>query len=93
MWKELVDQEKEWIGGVLIDYGDSIDRNLGATPQQTTIIGFKLTDDWFEVKEEKFCCGGNRRFLGLSPNQNGNGITISGYGDHEFKIIKKERTK
>lgn len=90
MWKEIVEREKEWIGGKLIDYGDSMDRTIGEPTHETTITGFKLTDDWFEVSGERFSCGGNRKHLGISSlDQNGKGIVLSGYGGHKFKIIKR----
>lgn len=84
-----MDQEKEYIGGKLIEYPDNIDIVLGLEKKETTIIGFSLTDEWFEVKGKDFNCGGSRKYLGITNNQKEKGLVITAYGGHEFQIIEK----
>lgn len=90
MWKDLIDQENKYIGGKLIEYPDRIDKVMGFEIEETTITGFLLTDEWFEVKGKDFSCGGSRETLGISNNQKGKGLLITGFGGFEFQIIEKD---
>jgi len=99
MWAELVQQKDKWIGGQLIDYGDEMDRRLnvnrmkdGTYPMKTAITDMVLTDEVFEVIGKDFSCMGNRQYLGIEPNPEfelpKDGIAFSGYGGHEWHIVK-----
>ncbi len=91
MWAELIKQHTKWVGGTLIDHGDSMDMALlkeGMLPAVTTIQGFKLTADYFEVIGEEFNCGGARSCLGLAGVGVENGLALSGYGGQRFDIVK-----
>jgi len=90
MWQDLVDKEEKYIGGKLIEYPDSIGKALGYKIEETTITGFSLTDEWFEVKGKDFNCGGSREHLGVMNNQKEKGLVISGFGGQLFQIIEKE---
>jgi hypothetical protein len=92
MWQDLIDQKDKWIGGKLVEHGDSMDRALmkeGTFPMETEIVDFKLTDEWFGVVGKDFECGGHRSVVGLTGIKVENGLAISGYGGHRFDIIKK----
>lgn len=96
MWQDLVDQKDKWIGGKLIDHGDSMDRRLLAIgisqhtkfPAETTIVDFNLTDEWFSVVGEDFECGGSRECVGIGSDKVENGLALCGYGGHRFDIVK-----
>lgn len=93
MWADLVKQHAKWVGGTLIDHGDSMDRAIlkeGILPAVTIIKGFKLTTDYFEVIGEDFSCGGSRDTLGITGTHVENGLAISGYGGHRFDIVKPQ---
>lgn len=94
MWQELVAQKDKWVGGRLIDYGDSMDRRMFASelPAETKIVDMKLTNEYFEVNGEKFSCGGARSILGITAHSQfevpEGGLAFSGYGGHEWHIVK-----
>ncbi len=90
MWQDIIDQKEKWIGGKLVDEGDFMDRADPKTPglpMETEIVGFELTDEYFEVKGRDFNCGGTRDILGISPEHVDNGLVLRGYGGHIFSII------
>jgi hypothetical protein len=92
MWQQLVDQKDEWIGGRLIDYGDEIDRALFDYPLETVIVDIELTERTFHVIGEEFTCGGGRQYVGIMARPEfevpENGLAITGYGGHEWHIVK-----
>ena len=91
MWQDLIDQKDKWIGGQLIDHGDSMDRSLlkpELLPAITTITGMELTDDSFRILGEEFNCGGSRQYIGLTSEPVENGLAFSGYGGHRWDIVK-----
>lgn len=90
MWKDLMDQENKYIGGKLIEFPDRINSAMGYKKEETTIIGFSLTDEWFEVKGKDFNCGGSREYLGITNNQKEKGLVLTGYGGFAFQIIEKQ---
>lgn len=100
MWDDLVKQKEKWIGGKLMDYGDSMDRRLfkeGTFPSETTIVDIELTDEQISIKGEGFSSGGSRKYIGIvGSSQFGypkNGLVFNGYGGHEFHIIKPNERK
>ena len=91
MWQDLVDQQEKWIGGQLIDFGDSMDRAVGFYkngPITTTITGFELTDNLFMVNGKDFSCGGSRSVVAVIPGAPDNGLALGGYGGHKFHIVQ-----
>lgn len=94
MWQQLVDRQTEWVGGTLVDFGDSQDRAIfpDELPARTRIVEFELTPTQFNVRGENFSCGGGREYLGIVGTPrfpiDGNGLAIEGYGGHEFHILK-----
>lgn len=92
MWGQFVAKEKEFVGGILEDMGDSMDKRMGAKPMQTKITGITLkpngTDSaYFAVEGEKFSCGADVQHLGITAGEEG-WITLSGYMGHEWRIKK-----
>lgn len=97
LWQQFVDRQNEWIGGILEDEGDSMDRRMGAQPMKTIIKEIVLKENgidsaWFGVEGEKFGCGFDVQHGGISGNQSGdsNSITFSGFGDHTWRIYKPQ---
>jgi len=96
MWQHLIDQKEKWIGGKLLDYGDSMDRCMfpDEIPMTTEIVDFILDDEYFFVVGKDFRSGGLRSVVGIMthgsfPIPQG-GIAIFGYGSHEFHIVPRE---
>jgi hypothetical protein len=97
MWDDLVKQKEKWIGGKLVDYGDSMDRRLlkeDAFPVETIVVDIEVTDEQIRIVGEDFSSGGSRKYIGITgSSQFGypeNGLVFRGYGGHEFHIIKPE---
>jgi len=93
MWQELIDQKAKWIGGKLIDYGDSIDRIIlreDEFPLETKILGFELNENWFGVIGKDFKCGGSRKHVCITDDHVENGLAIVGYEVHRFNIVRHE---
>ena len=94
MWSQFVEKQNEFIGGILDDSGDSIDRMLGANPMQTKITSITLEPNgedsaFFSVNGETFSCGFDVQVGGISSGENG-WITFSGYGGHIWRIKQPE---
>jgi hypothetical protein len=95
MWQQLVDQKEQWIGGKLIEYGDSMDRNLlKLKPIETELLDITLDEERIMFIGKDFQCGGSREYMGISGSPQfsvpANGLAIEGYGGHEFHITKHE---
>jgi hypothetical protein len=95
MWKELIEHKEKWIGGLLIDYGDSMDKQMTKKekiPAKTIITDMVLTDDTFKVVGVDFTCMGSREHLGMTDNPQfelpEGGLAFKGYDGHEWHIIK-----
>ena len=95
-WQQFVDKKEMWIGELLQDFGDSMDRSLfpdvanGAT---TTIIDIDLKPNgedsaYFEVIGKDFSCGSDVQYNGIIAGEEG-WITFSGYGGHKWRIKSK----
>lgn len=92
LWGQFVERQQEWIGGVLEDSGDNMDRSFGAGTMQTKITGITLeptgeNSAFFSVVGEEFTCGFNVKYGGVSSGKEG-WITFSGYGGHIWRIKK-----
>lgn len=90
MWGQFVAKESEFIGGTLEDFGDSMDRIMGAKPMSTEITGVRLKPNgkdsaFFEVSGKLFTCGFDVQYGGVIAGQAG-WITFSGYGGAQWRI-------
>lgn len=97
LWSQFVERKAEWIGGILEDFGDSMDLAMGMTDgsgTQTIIMDIDLRPNGeksalFSVKGEKFGCSFDVRYGGISGEQEEPWLTFSGYGGHRWRIKKK----
>lgn len=93
MWGQFVEKEKEFIGGILEDSGDAMDRALfGEEGMSTEIIGITLTPNgsesaYFTIHGKDFDCGFDVQVGGIRPGDDG-WVTFSGYMGHTFRIKK-----
>ena len=92
MWEQFIKRETEWIGGILQDSGDSMDKRIGLKPMETKITGITLKPNgedsaYFSVEGEEFGCGFDVQFGGISAGEEG-WITFSGYMGHTWRIKK-----
>ena len=97
MWSQFVERQNEWIGGMLRDIGDSMDRRMGAEVAETEITGIRLLPNgkesaMFMVDGKDFGCGFDVRSGGISGSKEfGEGwLMFSGYGGHTWGIRQKE---
>ena len=95
LWSQFVEQKGKWIGGVLQDFGDSMDKALGLAngAMETIITDITLEpngDDsaFFSVKGEKFGCGFDVGHGRIGDCQEKPWLTFSGYGGHKWRIKK-----
>jgi hypothetical protein len=91
-WQKFVHRQDEWIGGILEDRGDSMDRAMGAEPSQTKITGITLKENgpdsaYFTIEGEEFSCGADVAWCGIIPGEDP-WLTFSGYGGHTWRIKK-----
>ena len=94
MWSQLIEQKVKWIGGKLLDEGDSIDKMMGYKPKITLITNISLKPNgedsaFFSIVGEDFTCGFDCKYGGISGDQVSGWLTFSGYGHHVFKIKEK----
>lgn len=95
MWQQFVQRKEEWIGGVLEDFGDSMDRCMGIGKSSTEILDITLSENgedsaMFSVKGDEFTCGSDVSCLGLTTGDKG-WITLGGYGGHTWRIKQKSK--
>lgn len=93
LWEQFVNDPK-FVGGVLEDSGDSVDRRLGFPTVTTKIKSINLKPNgkdsaWFEVEGVGFTCGADVSVLGLVGGEKG-WITVSGYGGHTWRFKPNE---
>ena len=96
MWGQFVEKKEEWIGGILEDFGDSLDIALGYEGMKNIITDITLEPNgkdsaYFEIHGERFGCGFDVKYGGIGGggyNEDG-WITFSGYGGHTFRIKQK----
>jgi len=99
LWNQFIDQKEKWIGGVLEDFGDSMDRamfNLDKSDLTTEITDITLvpngTDSaFFSIEGKDFGCGFDVQYGGIPGSQEPGWLTFSGYGGHKFRIKEKEK--
>ena len=100
MWDQFLEKKQEWVGGVLEDFGDNMDRTLfGDNKMATEIVDITLEPNgedsaFFSIVGKEFSCGFDVKHGGISGEQNGEDwLTFAGYGGHKFRIKKKEVTE
>lgn len=98
LWSQFVERQQEWVGGILEDYGDSMDIALGCKPMTTKITGITLEpngDDsaFFAVAGEDFTCGFDTKHGGISGSQDNekDWLTFSGYMNHRWRILQPKQ--
>lgn len=96
-WGQFVKQQQDWIGGVLEDSGDSMDKAMGLGNMTTEITGIVLRPNgedsaYFEVEGKDFGCGFGVEYGGVTGGEKG-WITFSGYMGHEWRIKQPELNK
>ena len=95
LWSQFVEKKEEWIGGLLEDKGDSMDRAVGVESARTKIVDVQLNPNgedsaFFEIIGKDFSCGFSTEFGGVVGGEEG-WITLSGYGGHSFRIKPREK--
>jgi len=97
LWQQVIDRKKEWIGGILQDFGDSFDRSLLIDKEMITeIINIELKPNdedsaFFVVLGKDFDCGFSTDVGGISCNGEKGWLTFNGFMGHKWRI--KERVK
>lgn len=91
LWGQFVEKQKEWIGGKLQDFGDSMCGGLA----ETTITGITLQPNvdksaFFSVEGKDFGCGFDVKCGGIDCNsqQKDGWLVFHGYGGHKWRIQK-----
>jgi hypothetical protein len=93
MWGQFVAKKEQFIGGILQDSGDSMDRRMGLPAGETVITDIALRPNgvdsaFFEVVGKDFTCGFDVGHGGVTAGEEG-WITFSGYGGHTWRIKEK----
>lgn len=91
-WGQFINEKRKWIGGILEDFGDSMDKTLGPSKNFIT----KITDitllpngkdsAFFQVIGEKFTCGFDVKNGGILGNQEEGWLNFGSYGGHTWRI-------
>lgn len=101
LWSQFVEGKADWIGGILKDHGDSMDRAIGLEESpENKILDIILKENgpdsaWFEVVGEEYSCGFDVKYGGVSgahahvPGR----INFSGYGGHSWWIQKPNKSE
>ena len=96
LWSQFVERKDEWIGGKLVDSGDSHDRMFSGneSPASTKITDIQLIPNgkesaYFQVVGEDFGCGFDVGLGGVVGGEDG-WITFSGYGGHRWQICQRK---
>ncbi len=94
LWSQFVERKKDWIGGILEDFGDNMDQALGLIngSMKTEITDILLEPNGkdsakFMVVGKDFSCGFDVRYGGLDSSETG-WLGFFGYGDHRWRIQK-----
>jgi len=92
LWQQFVQHKEEWIGGVVEDMGDPIDRAMGYTGATGKITDIKLEPNgkdsaMFEIVAEDFSCGFDVRYGGVIGGEP-DWLTLSGPMNSLWRIKK-----
>lgn len=97
LWSQFVEKKDEWIGGILQDSGDSMDRSMGLSKgwMTTVIVDILLQENgkdsaFFLVEGVDFSCGADVHHLGISGDGEEGWITLIGYMGHRWRIKQKK---
>ncbi len=90
LWSQFIERKDEWIGSVMEDLGDNMDRQMGIESITTKITAIDLRpngDDsaFFEISGEEYSCGFDVKYGGVMAGDEG-WITFSGYLGHTWRI-------
>lgn len=91
MYGQFVEKQSDFIGGILEDFGDAVDKWFGVqTSKQTEIMSITLEPNgkqsaFFSVNGRDFSCGFDVRIGGIVAGEEG-WITFSGYHNHQWRI-------
>jgi len=96
LWDQFVEKKEGWIGGLLEDSGDSMDRAMGMKDARTEIIDIQLNPNgkdsaFFEIVGKKFSCGFDVQCGGVTAGEE-DWITFSEYGDYTFRAKRAVET-
>ena len=94
MWSQFVERKDEWVGGILEDFGDSMDKRMfgdGANAK-TKITDIRLEpcgeeSAFFSVDGEDFTCGFSTEVGGVTAGEEG-WMMFSSYMGHGWRIKK-----
>ena len=87
MWSQFIEKKKEWIGGVLEDL--DMGMSLKTVITDITLLPNGEESAMFHVRGRDFNCGFDVKYGGIGANAPGfQGLTFSGYGGHEWRILK-----
>jgi hypothetical protein len=95
MWSQFVEKKEQWIGGILEDFGDSMDGHIGL-PKGNIITDIQLKPNgedsaYFEVNGTEYDCGGDVQHLGISGRGEEGWLTFSGFMGHTWRILAKNK--
>jgi len=92
LWSQFVDRKAEYIGKVLQDFGDPMDRAIAGSDAglTTEITDITLTPNGkesaaFSVIGKDFTCAFDVQYGGVSEGASG-WVTFAGYGGHAWRI-------
>ena len=96
LWSSFVEKQDEFIGGILEDFEDSMDRAFGATKMRTEITEIELRENgensaYFSVNGKTFSCGFDVAYGGISSAGEEGWITFYGYLGHKWRISKNKQ--
>ena len=97
LWGQFVEKKQEWIGGWIEDFGDRIDKIIFDGEIMKTVITDVIlrpngNSAYFEVVGKEFSCGFGVEYGGIIGGEpdGKNWITFSGYGGHQWRIMKRD---
>lgn len=95
LWGQFVKGKNKWIGGILEDFGDSLDKTLGYKGMKCIITDIELIPNgkdsaFFSVVGDLFSCGFDVKTGGVSGKGDEGWITFGGYLNHVWRIKPKE---
>uniref|UniRef100_A0A6H1ZV88 Uncharacterized protein n=1 Tax=viral metagenome TaxID=1070528 RepID=A0A6H1ZV88_9ZZZZ len=95
LWSQFAEQKEKWVGGVLEDFGDSMDQRIFGSEAhaRTEITDITLEPNgpgsaMFFVTGNNFSCGFDCGVGGITSGEKG-WVTFSGYGGHTWRIKEK----
>ncbi len=89
MWQELVDNKKEWKGGVLEEICEAGPFEQCAQANPTKIKNIKFKEEYIDFIGEDYSCGFDIELGGVIPGEEG-WLTMEGPYGHQFRIRKPE---